>query len=289
VSTASSPFIGVSSVGTGLPTTAGQTTTLLNGFPGATTGSGHYDFWLADAQTLYVADDRTNGSGGIQKWTESAGTWSLQYTLAPALNVGCRGLSGIQDLSGTTLYATTTQAAANNLVSVVDTGAGSTFTTLATAPTNTAFRGVRFVRLPNAATLTGLSTCPNSVGTTTIGTSGGRPVSGNGAFGIAIGNTPVFSLYITVISISPFPVSVPLTIVGGPVGCDLHTPTLDILFAGVTDAAGAGVLPLSLAPATATLWGAPLVVQHLVFDSVQYPTDALPTAVSDGLQILIGN
>lgn len=290
VSTAAGGTFGISAMGTGLPTTSGQTSTLLNGFA-TPTGIGtisQYDFWFADAQTVYVADDRTAANGGgIQKWIDVAGTWTFQYTLSPG--AGCRGVSGIRDLSGTTIYATTAVASANNLVSVLDTGAGSTFTTLATAATNTAFRGVRFVRTPSSAVLSGLSTCPTSAGTTTIGTAGGQPVSGNASFGIAIGNTPPVSLYITVIAISPIAVSIPLTIVGGPLGCDLHTPSLDILLAGVTDLGGAGVLPLSLAPADAGLWGAPLVIQHLVFDAAFYPTDGLPTGVSDSLQIVIGN
>ncbi|HVK12983.1 MAG TPA: Ig-like domain-containing protein, partial [Gemmataceae bacterium] len=143
LSSSSGAFLGVSTVGTGLPTTSGQTTTLLNGFPTAA-GPSSYQFVFKDANTLYVADDRTNGSGGIQKWTQSGGTWTLAYTLAVTATTGVRGLTG--DFSGANpvLYATTSESSANKLVKVTDTGAGSTFTTLATAPANTAFRGVAF-------------------------------------------------------------------------------------------------------------------------------------------------
>jgi hypothetical protein len=152
-SSASNPFFGVSTVGTGTPTTSGQTTTLLPGFP--TTSSApnthsSYDFWFKDANTVYVADDGGfAAAGGIQKWTFDSGamTWSLAYTL---LNTGTattavRGLTGVFDGANTTLYATTTATSANKLIKVVDIGAGSMSMDLATAPTNTAFRGVEFV------------------------------------------------------------------------------------------------------------------------------------------------
>src|SRR5205814_8652399 len=61
---------GVATVGSGLPTTTGQTATQLPGT--ATSGTNTpspYDFLFTNSTTLYVADDRTvaNG-GGIQKW-----------------------------------------------------------------------------------------------------------------------------------------------------------------------------------------------------------------------------
>jgi hypothetical protein len=141
-SSATGAFQGVSTVGSGVPTTSGQTITLLPGFPTAA-GPSSYDYFLANPTTLYVADDRTTVAGGIQKWTLSAGTWSLQYTLNPAVGVGCRGLSGIVSGGTTTLFATTTQTSSNQVVSVTDSGSGSLFTLLTTAVSNTAFRGIR--------------------------------------------------------------------------------------------------------------------------------------------------
>ena len=133
----------MASRGTGLPTTAGQAVNLLPGFPTAT-GPSSYDFYFADLNTVYVADDRAQASGGgIQKWTLAAGTWTLQYTLSGG--TGYRGLSG-QTITGvTTLWATN----GNALFSVVDTGAASTFTSLVSAPSNTAFRGVRRIGKPS--------------------------------------------------------------------------------------------------------------------------------------------
>jgi len=148
----SGAFLGVGTVGTGLPTTAGQTVTLLNGMPTNGTHSS-YGFWFKDASTLYVADDASvaNG-GGIQKWTFDGTTWSLAYNL---LNNGsattpCRGLTGIVVADKTILYATSS-ASGTPLITVTDTGsAGSpaSATVLATAPLNTAFRGVAFAPAP---------------------------------------------------------------------------------------------------------------------------------------------
>jgi len=119
-----------------------------------TTGThSSYDFWFKDANTLYVADDGTAANGGgIQKWTLSGGTWSLAYTL---LNNGttttaARGLTGTVDGSGNAvLYATTgTSSSANGLISVIDTGAGASATTIATAATSEVFRGVELLVVP---------------------------------------------------------------------------------------------------------------------------------------------
>jgi hypothetical protein len=83
VSSSSGAFLGVSTVGAGLPVTNNQTTTLLSGFPTSGTHS-TYDYFFADSNTLYVADDGTQANGGgIQKWVRSGGVWSLAYTLSP--------------------------------------------------------------------------------------------------------------------------------------------------------------------------------------------------------------
>ncbi|HXI69509.1 MAG TPA: PEP-CTERM sorting domain-containing protein [Verrucomicrobiae bacterium] len=156
VSASSGAFLGVSSIGSGEPTTSGQTTTALPGFP--TTGShSSYDFFFANATTLYVADDGSvaNG-GGIQKWAFSAGSWSLQYTLLNNGTTTTAVRSLAVDTSGANpiIYAITT-AGTGSLISLTDTGAGSTATILATAPANTAFRGVAFAptAVPEPATL----------------------------------------------------------------------------------------------------------------------------------------
>ena len=130
VSAAATGIFGVATVGSpGPPTTTGQTVTILPGMP-TTTGPSPIDFWFADPNTLYVADDRTSTSGGLQKWVLSSGTWSLVYTknidtTNDTIDNGLRGLTGSVDLLGNvTLFGTSTfgtAGTANFLVGISDT------------------------------------------------------------------------------------------------------------------------------------------------------------------------
>lgn len=145
-STMTSTFRGVNTVGTGLPTGTGEAFTLLNGFdPSSTAPQDAYDFYFADATTLYVADNRTAASGGgIQKWTDVGGTWTYQYSLNDGTQ-GIRRFAAVTAAGITTFYATTattSTTASNQLIVISDLGAGSSSTLLATSPANTIFRGV---------------------------------------------------------------------------------------------------------------------------------------------------
>jgi hypothetical protein len=156
-SASSANFYGVSTVGTGIPNTSGNSCTVLPGMS-VTVGPSSYDFWFESPTTVFVADDRVVASnGGIQKWTLAGGTWTLAYTIQSG-TTGFRGLTGKRANGVTTLY---------------DTGAASTATVIATAPASTAFRGVRMMNPPS--TLTRITaTCGaaglNAVGTGQIGT-----------------------------------------------------------------------------------------------------------------------
>src|SRR5262249_22050903 len=103
--------------------------------------------------TLYVADDRTTvNGGGIQRWVYDGANWNLTATLATA-GGGARGLTGSIAGSTVALYATTAETTQNTLITFTDalTAAGGAFsaaTVLATAPTNTVFRGVDFTPVP---------------------------------------------------------------------------------------------------------------------------------------------
>jgi hypothetical protein len=139
------PFVSISTVGFGEPTTLTTATSL----PGLPTSGNHspYDFWFKDASTLYIADDGIGSNGGgIQKWSYDGGSWSLQYILLNHLPIpGCRGLTGTTDQnSNAVLYATTIESFSNRLISVTDTGSNSTAAVVALAGTNTYFRGVAF-------------------------------------------------------------------------------------------------------------------------------------------------
>jgi hypothetical protein len=140
---------GVYSFGS-LPTAAPVTPTIL--FETGT-GSSPYDFIFADANTVYVADDRTAANGGgIQKWINNGGSWSLNYTLG--LGAGARDLA--YDAASNTLYAVTADdvqssgvvTTNNRIVSIVDTGANAIATTIATSSGNNLFRGVDFAPTP---------------------------------------------------------------------------------------------------------------------------------------------
>jgi hypothetical protein len=160
-STGSGALRGVYAVGTGMPTSTGQTSTSVVA-AGATASS--YQFAFNSAGNIcYIADDRAlSAGGGIQKWTLS-GTWSLAYTLATGVGsaVGARGLCA--DFSGANpiVYATTAEAAANRIISIVDTGAASLATTLATAGTNSVYRGLAFAP-QNSCTGPAIGTQPNA-------------------------------------------------------------------------------------------------------------------------------
>jgi hypothetical protein len=134
---------GVFNVGVGLPTTANQFGSRLVSSGASTT----FDFYFADASTLYVANDGT--LDGISKWSLSGSTWNRHWTALPAGAAGVRGLAGVTNLSSGTveLYGVTAAASGvqNELVRLVDTLSGTaapSYTVLATAPSNYLFRGV---------------------------------------------------------------------------------------------------------------------------------------------------
>ena len=199
VSGSAQTFFGVSTVGTGVSTLPGQTITALPGMPTAA-GPSYYDFFFADPNTLYVADDRASlSAGGIYKYTLVAGTWTLQYTLNPAATTGCRGLTGVNNGGIVTLYATSTLGSTNVLFEVLDLGATSTFNPIATAPTNTVFRGVRYIagspfvsRIRHGCGPTSFTSVGDaSIGTTftsTVGNTTGIPFVG---YGFAVFPAPV--------------------------------------------------------------------------------------------------
>jgi hypothetical protein len=136
--------LGLSKI-SGQPTTTGNAGTLLF----ATGSSSLYGFAINALETVaYLCDDRTGAAGGIYKWTNTAGTWTLTDTLIVGTGTGTGARSVTVDWSGTypVLYAI---AKDNRLVRLVDSsspaGVSNIWVTLATAPTNAAFRSVCFV------------------------------------------------------------------------------------------------------------------------------------------------
>ncbi|RZL13110.1 MAG: T9SS type A sorting domain-containing protein [Hymenobacter sp.] len=213
IATNNSPYVGLSQVATGLPTTAGQPITVLPGFPGATMGASPNGFYLADlteavpgVDVAYVADDRTSGGGGIQKWSLVGGSWVLNGTIAGSTSVAVRGLSGqasgtsvaLAAASNTGLFFLTDNAGYNAAPSLASLPAA-----VATAGTRKAFRGTAFA--PVAAAPTIASFTPTSGGEGTTVTITGTNLTG--ATSVQIGTTVITNY--TVVSATSITLVVP--------------------------------------------------------------------------------
>lgn len=158
------PLAGVGTVGTGTPTSGPATVAKLPGMPGSSPAPSPnpsaYDFFFADDNTLYVADDNaTISTGGLQKWVFDGTNWVKQFTIGTA---SMRGLTGtVDDLGNVYLFTTTnyTSTGGNILYAYTDTlsntlAAGvSAPVALATAESGIQFRGVEFVSVPEPAGL----------------------------------------------------------------------------------------------------------------------------------------
>lgn len=170
-STAVSGAIGIWKLGNGAPTNSGNIATPYITLVGGTGNCSPYGFSMKyDSSICYVADDRSiaNG-GGIQKWTRSGSTWTLAYTLGTGTGstVGARGLAVDWTTTPPTIIATTAETTLNRVIRINDTNSTVTAVTLATATTNTIFRGIAFTpgttTLPVKLTSFSASTTSNNV------------------------------------------------------------------------------------------------------------------------------
>jgi len=145
---------GIWKVGTGTPTSSGITSSVYIPLASGTSPS-PYGFALNnDSNICYVVDDRAAASGGgIQKWIRSAGAWTLVYTLGTGTGstVGARAIAVNWNTTPATIFAITSETALNRLIRLNDTSSSVTAITLATAASNTIFRGVAFA--PGTSTL----------------------------------------------------------------------------------------------------------------------------------------
>jgi hypothetical protein len=151
VSTSSGSAVRIGMVGTGTPTTSGQTIVNL---PGFVTAGSPYAFFFADldagvagVDTLYVADD---GADALRKYSLVGGNWVLNGTIGVNAD-NYTGVTATVSGSTVTLYAVrmggSGAGGGGQLVSLVDSSGyngpfAGTPTLLATAAANTAFRGV---------------------------------------------------------------------------------------------------------------------------------------------------
>jgi hypothetical protein len=153
---------------TGTPNTAtGESASMVVATPAAdnqgkaVTG---FNFWISpDLTTAYLAEDTdpTSGTpsvntGGIKKFTNTGGTWSLDYTINTDYDGAGSAVTGVKSIavddSGAVpvLYATSSDRAA--LLSITDTGtetgAEASISVLQTAAAGEVFRSVAFVPVP---------------------------------------------------------------------------------------------------------------------------------------------
>lgn len=126
---------------TGTPTTATAQSAAIVGLTGQ--GTSPYDFAFNSLNTIaYIADSNI----GVQKFTFDGVAWSHAYNITTSSN----GLTGLAvDFSGPNpkIYAVNP----SNLWYYEDTGTGS-MTSIATAGSNYAFRGLEFAPVPEPAT-----------------------------------------------------------------------------------------------------------------------------------------
>lgn len=155
VSASSGSFQGV-----GILNTSTNTIDLLPGFPTAA-GPSPYDFQFAGANVLYVADDRSAAAGGLQRWDFDGTNWILSYTINAGLPAGSQGIRSLtMDDTGRlwAITASTSAGSPTSLVTIVDTGAGSSFVPVATGASGTVWRGVQWlVPAPGSGVLLGLA------------------------------------------------------------------------------------------------------------------------------------
>ena len=148
--TAPANFFSVFAVGTGLPTTGGQTANLIPGLPTATASPFSFVFFDRDSMvngfdTLYISDDGNSTFQGIEKWTlaQGATSWSrvATFNLTPAVDF--KGVAGLVTGNNITLIGTTDEGTSSRIVVFVDTGATSaTGSVIGTSTAGHIYRGV---------------------------------------------------------------------------------------------------------------------------------------------------
>ena len=160
VSDSSGSAVRLGAVGTGLPTTSGQTIVNLPGVPAS--GTSPYGFFFADlddsvpgVDVLYIADDGI----GVLKYaltSTSPVTWTAEGTVGTASDA-YRGITGMVAGGSVTLFATrkggSAAAGGGEIVTLVDASGrlgalAGTPTSLLSASANVAFRGIALAPLP---------------------------------------------------------------------------------------------------------------------------------------------
>lgn len=164
------------------------------------------NYFFASPTVLYVADsgfpkndsngdDNSSGKanlgdGGLQKWVNVSGTWTLEYTLYQGLNLvnngSASGTTGLYGLAGTVSGNTVNLYATNYTIGDLDPtylygitdnlsfttatqAAGEIFTQLEAAPADSNFKGVSFAPTIPAGSVE-VTTVPSGLSFTSSGT-----------------------------------------------------------------------------------------------------------------------
>lgn len=137
----SSGYKSVFGIGTGLPTTTGQTPWFYPGFDTLNSDPNAFAF-NSSMNVCYIADSRSiaNG-GGVQKWILQESGWTLASTLNKGISTGVYGLAVDWTVPFPTIYVTTSKC----IFRFIDSADVSpTALWLDSASANTAFRGITF-------------------------------------------------------------------------------------------------------------------------------------------------
>lgn len=175
-SDASGSSFRLGTVGSGLPTTSGQTLVNLPGFPtsGTVNGAQPYSFLFlavgsSTPNVLYVSDAanafQPTGTDGVEKWSLVSGSWvNNGFISVPGVSNNVSGLSGFVDGSGNAQLFFTSGGgdggpglSQTNLLAYTDTAGynaapAGTVSTIAMAGANEVFRGVVIV-VPEPSTI----------------------------------------------------------------------------------------------------------------------------------------
>ncbi len=152
--------LGIMAVSGGSPTSGTPTIT-----PVINTGTITPEDFSFNATTdvCYIAVNLNSALGGIQKWVNTASTWSLAYTLGTGTaNVGAYGV--LVDYTGTNpiIYATTSESAGNRIIKITDIGASSTASNIVAATSGVFYKGISFAPVNIGAPTVNLSLSTNT-------------------------------------------------------------------------------------------------------------------------------
>ncbi len=127
-------------VGTGVPTVSATSCTTVTPTGGGDPGTISFS---PDGSKLYIAD----GTGGISKFVNSSGTYTLAYTFsvsATSALISGRGIAVDYSTPNAKIYAVDASTL-SNIIAFTDAGVASVgVTTLATSPTNTLYKGIQW-------------------------------------------------------------------------------------------------------------------------------------------------